>query len=239
MLPGTPGARTHDYVRHGTSSLFAALDIATGKVIGCAAPRATAHRVPEVPAPRSTTRSRPTSTCTCRATTTPPTRRPAIKRWLLAHPRFHVHFTPDRRLLAQPGRALVRRTDHQAAPARHPPLRRRARTPTSAPGSTPGTTTPALRLDQDRRPDPRSTRHAICNELMTQDTSVPIRKFGRRRPQTAIELPNRAASAASASAGAGSARPGGASRVRDVTGRHSPRAERRVRARPAVPRARA
>ena len=34
MMPGVPGRQTHDYVRHGTTSLFAALDIATGKVIG-------------------------------------------------------------------------------------------------------------------------------------------------------------------------------------------------------------
>ncbi|MET7951848.1 IS630 family transposase, partial [Micromonospora sp. NPDC005324] len=34
MMPGVPERRTHDYVRHGTTSLFAALDIATGKVIG-------------------------------------------------------------------------------------------------------------------------------------------------------------------------------------------------------------
>src|SRR5438132_5434382 len=34
MMPGAPGRKTHDYVRHGTTSLFAALDIATGKVIG-------------------------------------------------------------------------------------------------------------------------------------------------------------------------------------------------------------
>jgi hypothetical protein len=34
MMPGAPERRTHDYVRHGTTSLFAALDIATGKVIG-------------------------------------------------------------------------------------------------------------------------------------------------------------------------------------------------------------
>jgi len=34
MLPGTPARATHDYVRHGTSSLYAALDLATGKVIG-------------------------------------------------------------------------------------------------------------------------------------------------------------------------------------------------------------
>jgi hypothetical protein len=34
MKPGQPERRTHDYYRHGTASLFAALDIATGKVIG-------------------------------------------------------------------------------------------------------------------------------------------------------------------------------------------------------------
>ena len=34
MLPGTPARASHDYVRHGTSSLYAALDLTTGKVIG-------------------------------------------------------------------------------------------------------------------------------------------------------------------------------------------------------------
>jgi len=34
MMPGTPERRSHDYLRHGTTSLFAALDMASGKVIG-------------------------------------------------------------------------------------------------------------------------------------------------------------------------------------------------------------
>lgn len=34
LRPGQPERRTHDYVRHGTTSLFAALDVATGRVIG-------------------------------------------------------------------------------------------------------------------------------------------------------------------------------------------------------------
>ncbi len=34
MMPGIPEMRTHNYVRHGTTSLFAALDVATGFVIG-------------------------------------------------------------------------------------------------------------------------------------------------------------------------------------------------------------
>ena len=33
MMPATPARPTHDYIRHGTTSLFAALDVATGKVI--------------------------------------------------------------------------------------------------------------------------------------------------------------------------------------------------------------
>ncbi len=34
LFPGNPATRTHDYKRHGTTSLFAALDVATGEVIG-------------------------------------------------------------------------------------------------------------------------------------------------------------------------------------------------------------
>jgi hypothetical protein len=39
MQPGTPERRTHDDKRHGTTTLFAALEIATGKVTGCCQPR--------------------------------------------------------------------------------------------------------------------------------------------------------------------------------------------------------
>ena len=41
---GLPERRTHDYVRHGTTTLFAALDIATGKVTGALPARGTATR---------------------------------------------------------------------------------------------------------------------------------------------------------------------------------------------------
>jgi DDE superfamily endonuclease len=44
MLPGTPARASHDYVRHGTSSLYAALDLSTGKVIGALHTR---HRATE------------------------------------------------------------------------------------------------------------------------------------------------------------------------------------------------
>ena len=52
MRPGQIERRTHDYTRRGTTSLFAALDIATGAAIGCPASRAAAHG-------RSACRSRP------------------------------------------------------------------------------------------------------------------------------------------------------------------------------------
>ena len=44
MQPGLPERRTHDYIRHGTTTLFAALEIATGQVTAACKPR---HRHPE------------------------------------------------------------------------------------------------------------------------------------------------------------------------------------------------
>jgi len=93
MLPGTPQRATHDYKRWGTSSLYAALDIASGKVIGSLHAR---HRAiefkkflirldREVPADLEVHLILDNSSTH---------KTPAIKRWLLAHPRFVLHFTP-------------------------------------------------------------------------------------------------------------------------------------------------
>ena len=93
LLPGVPERRTHDYNRYGITNLYAALDMASGKVIADLTPR---HRAEEfrrflnlidqsVPAPldvhvildnQSTHKT------------------PAIQRWLVRHPRFTLHFTP-------------------------------------------------------------------------------------------------------------------------------------------------
>ncbi len=72
-LPGTPERASHDYVRHGTSSLYAALDLATGKVIGSLHSR---HRAIELGSScaRSTPRFPPTSKSTSYWTTPRPTR---------------------------------------------------------------------------------------------------------------------------------------------------------------------
>jgi transposase len=93
LVPGMPERRTHDYMRHGTTTLFAALDIATGEVIGevhrrhrsseflrflrtieaSVAPHLDVHLVMDNYGTHKT---------------------PSIKAWFARHPRFQVHFTP-------------------------------------------------------------------------------------------------------------------------------------------------
>jgi transposase len=93
MMPGMPERRSHDYVRYGTTSLFAAFNIADGRVISSLHRR---HRAIEfkkflvridkaVPAGLEVH-------LVCDNLATHKT--PAIQDWLARHPRFHLHFTP-------------------------------------------------------------------------------------------------------------------------------------------------
>jgi len=93
MLPGTPERATHDYKRHGTSSLYAALDITTGKVIGSLHGR---HRAIEFKKFLQTIdREVPDDLDVHLILDNASTHKtPAIKKWLTTHPRFVVHFTP-------------------------------------------------------------------------------------------------------------------------------------------------
>jgi transposase len=93
MLPGTPARASHDYKRHGTSSLYAALDIATGKVIGSLHSR---HRAIEFKKFLATIdREVPDHLAVHLVLDNASTHKtPAIQRWLVAHPRFVLHFTP-------------------------------------------------------------------------------------------------------------------------------------------------
>lgn len=96
MLPlsfGIPERRTHDYMRHGTTSLFAALELATGKVIGQLHRR---HRSREfLKFLRTIDQNVPAALDVHLILDNYGTHKtPAIKRWLAHHPRFHVHFTP-------------------------------------------------------------------------------------------------------------------------------------------------
>jgi transposase len=93
MLPGTPERRSFDYVRHGTVDLFAALDTATGKVIGklSAQHRAVDFRDFLDEIDRQTDKDL-TVHVICDNLSTH--KAPVVHRWLLAHPRFTLHFTP-------------------------------------------------------------------------------------------------------------------------------------------------
>lgn len=93
LAPGIAERRTHDYERHGTTTLFAALDISTGSIIGDLHRR---HRSSEFLQFLRTIEAN-----------VPPLldihlvmdnygthKTPTIKNWLARHPRFQVHFTP-------------------------------------------------------------------------------------------------------------------------------------------------
>ena len=93
LMPGVPQRHTHDYVRHGTTNLYAALDVASGKVIADTSPR---HRAEEfrrflnlidgsVPAHLEVHVVLDNSSTH---------KTPSIQRWLQRHPRFTLHFTP-------------------------------------------------------------------------------------------------------------------------------------------------
>jgi transposase len=93
MIPGVPERRSFDYDRHGTIDLFAALNIATGKVIGklSAQHRAVDFRdfldqIDRQADPGLAVHVICDNLSTHKA--------PPVQRWLLAHPRFVLHFTP-------------------------------------------------------------------------------------------------------------------------------------------------
>jgi len=124
MMPGMPEKRTHDYVRHGTTSLFAAFNTADGSVIASLHRR---HRAiefkkfltkidTEVPEGLKVH-----LICDNYGTHKTPT----ITKWLAAHPRFQMHFTPTysswinqvERLFAYVTADLLQRSDHRSVQA--------------------------------------------------------------------------------------------------------------------------
>ena len=161
--------RTHDYSRHGTTNLYAALDVASGKVITNLTAR---HRAiefrrflaridPHVPADLAVH-------LICDNSSTH--KNPAIQRWLPAHPRFQLHSTPTssswlnlvERWFAELTTKWLRRGTHRSVPNS---------SKQSRPGSTPGTTIHGRSCGP--RPPTRSSTPSptTANESTTQDTS--------------------------------------------------------------------
>src|ERR687889_2022681 len=90
---GQPERRTHNYVRHGTLDLFAALNVATGEVIARCKPQ---HRAQDFVAFLREIESTvaPTLDIHVVLDNLSAHRAPPVQRWLLRHPRVHFHFTP-------------------------------------------------------------------------------------------------------------------------------------------------
>ena len=93
LKPGRAGTMTHDYKRNGTTTLFAALEVATGRVIGQCLPR---HRHEEfLKFLRTINREVPTHLAVHLILDNYATHKhPDVTAWLAKHPRFHFHFTP-------------------------------------------------------------------------------------------------------------------------------------------------
>src|SRR5579859_7856293 len=93
LRPGLPERRTHDYVRGGTTNLYAAMDVASGHVIADMTER---HRAAEFRRFLNLiNRSVPEELDLHLVVDNSSTHKtPEIHRWLLRHPRFHLHFTP-------------------------------------------------------------------------------------------------------------------------------------------------
>ncbi|MFA5191727.1 MAG: IS630 family transposase [Verrucomicrobiia bacterium] len=93
MKRGRCGTMTHDYLRHGTTTLFAALNVLEGKVIGGCFER---HRHEEfLKFLRQIDRQTPSALALHLIVDNYGTHKhPQVRHWLAQHPRFHLHFTP-------------------------------------------------------------------------------------------------------------------------------------------------
>jgi transposase len=95
MQPGQPERGTHDYVRHGTTSLFSALNVATGAVIGQCYRRHRHEEFLKFLDHVDTTLVREKGVAIHVVMDNYGTHKhPAVRRWFTSHPEYHCHFTP-------------------------------------------------------------------------------------------------------------------------------------------------
>jgi transposase len=123
LMPASPQRRSHDYTRHGTTNLYAALNLASGLVISQMTPR---HRAIEFKRfLDQVNRAVPAELdlhVICDNSSTHKT--PAIRRWLVDHPRIQLHFTPTysswlnlvERWFAELTTKWLRRGSHRSVP---------------------------------------------------------------------------------------------------------------------------
>src|SRR5881394_1707999 len=123
MKPGKQQRMTHDYKRNGTTSLYAALEIATGEVTGACYPQ---HRHQEFLAFLNTlVRAYPRRPLHVVLDNSSTHSTPEVERWLARHKRVHFHFTPTS-VVDEHDRDLVLDPHKPASPPRRLPQRPRA-----------------------------------------------------------------------------------------------------------------
>ena len=173
MKQGRAGTMTHDYIRHGTTTLFAALNVLDGtrdRPVHAAPPAPGVHPLPQRD---RGARCRPASWSTRSSTTTPAHKHPKVRAWLARHPRWTFHFTPtscswlnavEAFFATLTRRRLQARRVPLAGrpPGRHQPLPRRAQ---PAPQ--------ALRLDRRSRPHHRQG-HPRASSVGVRSTSTAV-----------------------------------------------------------------
>jgi transposase len=182
ILPATPERHTHDYVRHGTTSLFAAYDLASGSVI---AQHYRRHRHQEflrflklivVAVPSDLDLHLVLGSYVTRKT-------PAIKDWLIKHPCFHLHFAPAssswlnlvERWFAELTNRKLRRSAHRSVTGLEAGIRKWINEWEQGPQ--------AIRLDQARRRHPGNPRRLPPASLRLSAVTGHANEVRRDRPR--------------------------------------------------------
>jgi len=155
MRPGLPEKATHNYLRHGTTSLFAALEVATGTVTDACYQRHTHAEFLDFL--KLVAKAYPRVKLHVVADNYATHKHPKVKDWLAKHPRYHLHFTPTFVVVAEPGRTLVSGTDRQGHQTRRLPLRARPHRRNRGLHGGPQRQAQTLRLDCRRRRHPRQS----------------------------------------------------------------------------------
>ena len=164
MMPGMPERRTHDYVRHGITTLFAALDVATGEITGSIHRR---HRAAEFKKFLTKLDNQiPADLDVHLICDNYATHKIADDRQMAAtHPRFHMHFTPTYSSWLNQVERWFAPAHRQAAPPRHPHQRSGA-----------GERHPRLDQNLERNPKPfawNKTADEILDRLATYLQRIP------------------------------------------------------------------
>jgi transposase len=108
IRPGVPERQTHDYVRNGTTTLFAALEVATGRVEQACLPRRRHQEFLRFLKQVAKAYPRVTLHLVCDNYATH--KHPAVNAWLARNPRITLHFTPTSGFVAEHGRDLLQPT---------------------------------------------------------------------------------------------------------------------------------